>query len=299
MGHPDAPVASHRDAPTSPAGRRRRCACRRSRTAGCGIGPTGSSPRSRWRSGSHGAGSATPSRSRSSMRTPGPRLRARGRVLPHRGHRSTARDDLAEVRYCLGPDAEQEYNVVTVATRRPVDLEGRTPRVRRAASSCGVCGKATLDQLEVDCAPLGAGPGRRDARRCSTCPTGCATAQTVFDATGGLHAAGLVRADGDAATSCGRTSAGTTRSTSSSVTRCSPARCRSPTRSWSCRVGLSFEIVQKAARGGHPDRRSRCRRRRASRSRPRSASSMTLVGFVRDGARQRLHRTPSASTRTR
>src|SRR3954462_4570341 len=65
--------------------------------------------------------------------------------------------DLPEVRYCLGPDAEQEYNVVTVATRRPVELDGRA-REFVSSASCGVCGKATLDQLEIATAPLGEGP---------------------------------------------------------------------------------------------------------------------------------------------
>ena len=47
------------------------------------------------------------------------RLRARGRLLPHRGL-ITGTDDLAEVRYCPRLDAEQDYNVVTVAPARPV-----------------------------------------------------------------------------------------------------------------------------------------------------------------------------------
>jgi FdhD protein len=102
--------------------------------------------------------------------------------------------DLAEVRYCLGPDAEQEYNVVTVATRRPVDLEGRT-RDFVSGASCGVCGKATLDQLEVDCAPLGTGPTVPMATVLEL-PDRLRAGQAVFDATGGLHAAGLAHADG-------------------------------------------------------------------------------------------------------
>jgi len=50
----------------------------------------------------------------------------------------TGPEDLAEVRYCLAGelDVEQEYNVVTVATRRPVDLEGHR-RVVAAGSGCG------------------------------------------------------------------------------------------------------------------------------------------------------------------
>ena len=58
--------------------------------------------------------------------------------------------DLAEVRYCLAAELgqDQEYNVVTVATRRPIDL-GHHQRVVAASSSCGVCGKTTLDEVAI------------------------------------------------------------------------------------------------------------------------------------------------------
>src|SRR5262249_38996851 len=66
-------------------------------------------------------------------------------------------DEPAEVRYCVGLPADQEYNVVTVGTRRPLDL-GTHRRVVAASSSCGVCGKNALDEVAVDCAPVGPGP---------------------------------------------------------------------------------------------------------------------------------------------
>lgn len=65
----------------------------------------------------------------------------------------------------------------------------------RATAACGVCGKASLDEVErdlppvtpIDCRPelLEALPGR------------LREAQTLFDATGGIHAAGIFTADGD------------------------------------------------------------------------------------------------------
>ncbi len=94
---------------------------------------------------------------------------------------------VAEVRYCVGPEGDQEYNIVTIATRGPVAIPERS---FVSNASCGVCGKATLDDLEVHCAPVGPGPtfpidalvGFPDRLR---------AAQSVFDATGGLHAAAL------------------------------------------------------------------------------------------------------------
>ncbi|MBK5287223.1 MAG: formate dehydrogenase accessory sulfurtransferase FdhD [Acidimicrobiia bacterium] len=102
--------------------------------------------------------------------------------------------DIAEVRYCLGPDAQQEYNVVTLATRHPVDLAGHQ-RSFVSGASCGVCGKQTLEELAVRCDPLGAGPSIPMSVVLEL-PTTLRTAQSVFDATGGLHAAGLFSAEG-------------------------------------------------------------------------------------------------------
>jgi FdhD protein len=109
----------------------------------------------------------------------------------------TATEDLAEVRYCLAAelDAEQQYNVVTLATRRPVDLAGHR-RVVAASSACGICGKATLDQVAVGCAPVAPGPVV-DRTTVLGLPDTLRSAQTVFEATGGLHAAGLFTPEGE------------------------------------------------------------------------------------------------------
>jgi FdhD protein len=65
-----------------------------------------------------------------------------------------------------------------------------------ATSSCGICGKASIEAIRQVAEPVGDGPvvepkvllGLPDALR---------SAQRVFDRTGGLHAAGLFAADGD------------------------------------------------------------------------------------------------------
>jgi FdhD protein len=166
--------------------------------------------------------------------------------------------DLAEVRYCIGPDAEQEYNVVTVATRRSVDLDGRT-RDFVSSASCGVCGKATLDQLEIETAPLGA----------------------VFDATGGLHAAGLARDDG--AIDVVREDVGRHNAVDKLVGRAALDGTLPLGGSILVVSGrASFEIIQKAARAGITIV--------VAVSAPSSLAvatatrfGMTLVGFVRDG----------------
>jgi FdhD protein len=104
-------------------------------------------------------------------------------------------DDLASVAYCLAGEGEQEYNVVTVKLRRPVDLTGHE-RAFAATASCGLCGKATLDQVEQHCAPVGDGPVVARAVLAGL-PAVVREAQTLFEATGGLHAAARCTPDGE------------------------------------------------------------------------------------------------------
>ena len=66
--------------------------------------------------------------------------------------------EVRRVAYCDNlPGEDQRYNVVSVTLDRPFDSE----RLRRnffANSSCGVCGKATLEDIEIRCAPVAPGP---------------------------------------------------------------------------------------------------------------------------------------------
>jgi len=108
------------------------------------------------------------------------------------------RDDLVEMTYCRGGEA-QEYNVVEarLASGATFDPE----RLRRnfyASSSCGVCGKASLDSVEaIGCRPL-----EDDVRiplpLLPELPARLRARQDAFDRTGGLHAAGLFDAEGAA-----------------------------------------------------------------------------------------------------
>jgi FdhD protein len=102
------------------------------------------------------------------------------------------RDDVRGVRYCAVPREEQHYNVVSVSVARALEFEQRS---FYATSSCGVCGKASLDAIDVQCAPIADGPVIAPAVVTSL-PDALREAQAVFDRTGGLHAAGLFGAEG-------------------------------------------------------------------------------------------------------
>lgn len=100
---------------------------------------------------------------------------------------------ISRVAYCDDATPEQRYNVVTVTTSGTVTL-GHDRQIAMT-SACGICGKSSLDAIEVRCRPLADGPvvprttllGLPDTLR---------GGQDVFDTTGGLHAAGLFTADG-------------------------------------------------------------------------------------------------------
>jgi FdhD protein len=88
-------------------------------------------------------------------------------------------------------------NEVTVELRSGVDLDwGRLKRNFYTTSSCGVCGKASLEGLEIEDAPplpmdFGIAP-----ELIASLPGRLREAQPDFAATGGLHAAGLFSGDG-------------------------------------------------------------------------------------------------------
>ncbi len=189
--------------------------------------------------------------------------------------------DLAEVRYCLADELgqEQEYNVVTVATRRPVDL-GDHRRVVAASSSCGICGKTTLDEVAVTCGPVATGPVVA-ASTLVAMPDTLRESQAVFEATGGLHAAGLFSPTGELQVL--REDVGRHNAVDKLVGNAVMAG-RLPLSSSVLIVSgrLSFEIVQKAAVAGIPIV--------GAVSAPSSLAvataerfEQTLVGFLRDG----------------
>jgi FdhD protein len=89
---------------------------------------------------------------------------------------------------------EQNYNVLTVALRTTFD-SGAQERRFVANASCGLCGKAALEQLEVACPPVAPGP-RVGRSVLVALPDRLREAQAVFEATGGLHAAACFDAAG-------------------------------------------------------------------------------------------------------
>jgi FdhD protein len=104
-------------------------------------------------------------------------------------------EQIARVGFCTESDPEYRWNTVTVALRVPWD-----PAVLRRdfalTSSCGVCGKAGIDQIELAC-PVLAATVPLPASLIPPLPDRLRDAQRIFDRTGGLHAAAVFDRHGD------------------------------------------------------------------------------------------------------
>jgi FdhD protein len=188
--------------------------------------------------------------------------------------------DVSRVAYCdTLPGEDQQYNVVSVSLHRPFDFD-LLKRNFYATSSCGVCGKAALDDIEVRCAAVAVGPTVA-AEVVLGLPDALRKAQKVFARTGGLHAAGLFTPDGTLTSV--REDVGRHNAVDKVIGEQVLAG-RMPLAEHVLQVSgrLSFEIVQKAAVAGIPIV--------SAVSAPSSLAveagerfGMTLVGFVRDG----------------
>ncbi len=90
----------------------------------------------------------------------------------------------------------QPDDSVTVHLREPFRADAVAERHFVATASCGICGKASLEEVEVRCDPLPDGP-IVDRRVILALPDLLRAAQAVFETTGGLHAAGLFSPRGE------------------------------------------------------------------------------------------------------
>jgi FdhD protein len=86
------------------------------------------------------------------------------------------------------PEAANRIDVL-LAPLVHVDFARLTRHVF-TTSSCGLCGKATIESIRQNCPPLPPGP-TVDAATLLSLPAAMRSAQPAFDRTGGLHAAAL------------------------------------------------------------------------------------------------------------
>jgi FdhD protein len=127
------------------------------------------------------------------MRTPGDDRALAAGFLLSEGVVRTA-DDVGAVEHCRHPGRPEGHNVVDVyllgESRAALDAQLSDRRKVLTNSSCGLCGRLTIDSLKTRASPL-AVAWTMTAAVAARLPDGLRERQRVFDGTGGLHAAGL------------------------------------------------------------------------------------------------------------
>ncbi len=223
------------------------------------------------------------------MRTPGDDIDLTAGFLVSEGIVASAAD-IVSIRICDGLQCAHDHsasdevgNIADVVLRPGLAVRPELRRSFLTSSACGVCGKASIEDLHV--------PGRFDlfqdqvrvtAAVLAGLPDVLRDAQRVFERTGGLHAAGLFSADGQLLAI--REDVGRHNAVDKIV-------------GWAVRAGrlpltgcvllvsgrASFELVQKAVLAGVPVL--------AAVSAPSSLAAelaadagLTLVGFLRGGS---------------
>jgi FdhD protein len=131
------------------------------------------------------------------MRTPGNDFELAAGFLFTEGIVARKRD-VARIEYCTGPDVLQEYNIVSAILRPDVPFHAdRLSRHFYMTSSCGVCGKTSLEAVRVAARyPMPRDGPTLSPKTIAAIPDQLRNKQTLFAETGGLHAAGIFAADG-------------------------------------------------------------------------------------------------------
>lgn len=192
-------------------------------------------------------------------------------------------ESVRTMRYCEGTDDEgrQTYNVIDVALADGVTAPGLSlQRNFYTTSSCGVCGKASIEAIRTLSAyDVAADPTTVPSTVLNGLPAALREQQRVFESTGGLHAAGLFTATGELL--CLREDVGRHNAVDKAV-GWALREDKLPLTSCVLMVSgrASFELTQKAVMAGIPIL--------AAVSAPSSLavelateSGMTLVGFLR------------------
>ena len=217
------------------------------------------------------------------MRTPGNDVELAAGFLVSEGVISDAAQFRSAI-HCTGPGIEENtYNVLDVTLAPGTVLpESSLQRNFYTTSSCGVCGKASIEAVEtVSSFDVSSDPVQVDAELLIGLPDEIRALQDVFDKTGGLHAAALFDA---ASGEClairedvGRHNA------VDKVVGWAALNQRLPLRGTILQVSgrTSFELVQKAVMAGIPVL-SAISAPSSLAAELASSSGLTLVGFLRD-----------------
>jgi FdhD protein len=192
-------------------------------------------------------------------------------------------DEIVRFEHCRDVRSpEEEGNVVIVRATAPAGALGRARRMLVTTSSCGLCGKGSIESVHASFPPVES-EEPVDPRVLARLPEALRDAQSAFAETGGLHAAGVFSPGGELLVA--REDVGRHNAVDKSIGHLFREG-RLPLREGGAILLVSgrasFEIVQKAVAARIPVV--------AAVSAPSSLavelardSNVTLVGFLRDG----------------
>ncbi len=131
------------------------------------------------------------------MRTPGADFELAAGFLWAEGIVQRAAQ-IRQMEFCVGPLATnvQNYNIVSVEVRDVDPLLRAGTHFRTAVSACGVCGKASLDELSMRGVERLTDEIRIEQAVLEALPDKLREGQTLFASTGGMHGAALFTVEG-------------------------------------------------------------------------------------------------------
>ena len=131
------------------------------------------------------------------MRTPGQDFELAAGLLYTEGIIKSV-DAIGTIAYCEDVEQVDLQNIINVNLTNGWDAESEDGWQRNfhANASCGLCGKMTIESVRQAVPPIES-QLRIDPEIVYTLNNLLRSAQSVFEATGGLHAAGLFTADGE------------------------------------------------------------------------------------------------------
>jgi FdhD protein len=105
--------------------------------------------------------------------------------------------DIEKISYCTDPGERQQYNIVNVYLSEGIRFDAaQLSRHVYTTSSCGVCGKGSIEQVRAVRLSKPIGKLQVSFDRLSSLSSKLNAAQNIFSHTGGLHASGLFDPDG-------------------------------------------------------------------------------------------------------
>ena len=110
-----------------------------------------------------------------------------------------SKEDVMSIKYCGNQDiAEERNNVMRVELLPAIKFDSaQFSRNFYTASSCGVCGKASIESLAIICKTLSHNNFKINGPILFELPNKLQMGQTIFEHTGGLHASGFFDEDGN------------------------------------------------------------------------------------------------------